>query len=100
MFQPRFSRQDLVGAIRRTLEFNLKRVGRLKSDLAREVFLTRHQALVSRRLYGKSEWKLDELADTACFLGMTLVEFMAEVEIDLIGGFGRGLDNEANMVVG
>lgn len=81
-------------AIRLVIEYKLRETKQSKRDLASSVFQTRWTATLYRRLYERVEWTVSELEAVAVWFGMTLPDFLFEVQHWL------PLDNESNPVVG
>lgn len=66
----------MTPTVNRNIRAELARAGRRQADLATELKLG--EPALSRRLAGKVPWTLDELADTAKFLGVQYVDLFRE----------------------
>lgn len=81
-------------AITLVIECKLRETGQHKKDLAAAVFHTKWTATLYRRLYERVEWTIAELEAVALWFGMTLPDFLCEVQHWL------PLDKESNTVIG
>lgn len=78
------------------IELRLRQSGRSKRELAQQVFCSKWNATLWRRLYDRTEWSVAELDAVAAWFGISLVELLGEAAFWL----PDPLDNESNSVVG
>lgn len=67
----------MTPTVNRNIRAELARTSRRQSDLAAALKLG--EPALSRRLAGKVPWTLDELAETAKFLGVEYVDLFREI---------------------
>lgn len=85
--------KEINKALAFVIENRLRRSGRLKRDMCREVFGMTNRAALWRRLSGNAEWTLDEVRALARWFGVSMSRLIEEAEYWC-------LDKEANTMVG